>query len=283
MKRKESHLGPNLILAFAGFYLGLPILATLLFSVAGRWDSTVLPESYTFHWYVQMITDPAVLAAIGRSFLVSGATVALGLLVVTPAAFITYQFLPALRGVMRFLALLPYALPGVILAVGLIQLYSSGPLPIAGTFWILLFSYIILTLPYVYNAIVNSLQAIDAKTLMEAAESLGASRLAAFVQVVVPNIRPGLVSAGLLSFAVSLGEFVLANMLVGGRFQTLQLVLEKAMHIDGHLSSAMVMLYFVLVAISSLTLIFVAQNATGRVSKAAGQAQAGSQMTGYAQ
>ncbi|MHB9144759.1 MAG: ABC transporter permease [Symbiobacteriia bacterium] len=283
MKRKESNIGPGLILAIAGLYLGIPILATFLFSIAGRWDSTVLPESYTFQWYVQMITDPGVLAAIGRSFLVSGSTVVLGLLVITPAAFITYQFLPSLLGVMRFLALLPYALPGVILAVGLIQLYSSGPLPIAGTFWILLFSYIIVTLPYMYNAIVNSLQAIDAKTMMEAAESLGANRMVAFLQVVVPNIRPGLVSAGLLTFAVSLGEFVLANMLVGGRFQTLQLVLEKAMHIDGHLSSAMVMLYFVLVAISSLVLIFVAQSATGRVSKAAGQAQAGTQMTGFAQ
>ncbi len=283
MNKRPSASGATIILILINLYLGVPILATFLFSIAGRWDSTVLPESYTFHWYVQMITDPGVLAAIGRSFLVSGATVVLGLLVVTPAAFITYQFLPALKGTMRFLALLPYALPGVILAVGLIQLYSSGPLPIAGTFWILLFSYIIVTLPFMYNAITNSLQAIDAKTLMEAAESLGANRMAAFVQVVVPNIRPGLISAGLLTFAVSLGEFVLANMLVGGRFQTLQLVLEKAMHIDGHLSSAMVMLYFVLVAFSSLMLIAVAQGGGQRGSRAAGRAQAGSQMTGYAQ
>lgn len=283
MTNKPSAAGPVIILVLASLYLGIPILATFLFSIAGRWDSTVLPESYTFSWYVQMITDPLVLASIGRSFLVSGATVALGLLVVTPAAFITYQFLPALKNTMRFLALLPYALPGVILAVGLIQLYSSGPLPIAGTFWILLFSYIIATLPFMYNSIINSLQAIDAKTLMEAAESLGANRLAAFLQVVIPNIRPGLISASLLTFAVSLGEFVLANMLVGGRFQTLQLVLEKAMHIDGHLSSAMVMLYFVLVAMSSLVLIFVAQGGAQRGNKAESQAQAGSQLTGYAQ
>lgn len=283
MNKKVSGRGPAIILTLAALYLGVPILATFMFSVAGRWDSTVLPESYTFHWYVRMITDPLVLAAIGRSFLVSGATVALGLLVITPAAFITYQYLPALRGAMRFLAVLPFALPGVILAVGLIQLYSSGPLPIAGTFWILLFSYIIVCLPYMFNSITNSLQAIDARTLVEAAESLGANRAAAFIKVVVPNIKPGLISAGLLTFAVSLGEFVLANMLVGGRYQTLQLVLEKAMHVDGHLSSAIVMLYFVLVAISSLLLIFVAQGTPRRTGKVDPGTQAGSQMTGYAQ
>lgn len=260
MKRSRSAILIHILITL---YLGLPILATFLFSIAGDWSMTILPESYTGKYYVQMVTDQDVLRAIGRSFLVSGATVFLSLLAVTPATFVVYLYYPKLRNALRFLALLPYALPGVILAVGLIQVYSSGFLPIAGTFWILLFAYVITCLPYVYNALVNSLQAINAKTLMEAAESLGASRMQAFLKVILPNILPGLISAGLLTFAVALGEFVLANMLVGGRFATLQLLLEKAMHVDGHLSSAMVMLYFALVAISSLVMMAVVQGTLG--------------------
>lgn len=267
MNERTSRRGSAIILVFVTLYLGLPVLATLLFSIAGRWDSTVLPESYTFRWYVKMLTEPSVISAIGRSFLVSGATVILSLLVITPATFIAHQYVPGFQPIMRFTAVLPFALPGVILAVGLIQLYSSGFLPIAGTFWILLFSYVIVCLPYVHNSITNSLDAIDARTLVEAAQSLGANRVLAFTKIVLPNIKPGLVSASLLVFAVSLGEFVLANMLVGGKYQTLQLILERMVHLDGHMASAIVVLYFILVATSSLLLILVARGVPSKEGK----------------
>ncbi|KGT72699.1 hypothetical protein MA20_48720, partial [Bradyrhizobium japonicum] len=139
-------------------YLGLPILATLFYSIADQWDETVLPASYTLHWYSVMFSDPEVLAAIGRSLLVAGATVLLNLILFVPTVLIISLFLPKVQGAMRLLAMLPFALPGVILAVGLIQIYSKGILPIAGTFWILLFSYMVACLPYMYNAVINSIQ-----------------------------------------------------------------------------------------------------------------------------
>lgn len=256
-------------------FLGIPILATFLFSVATKWSNTILPEGYTLAWYAQMLRDPEVHAAIGRSFVISGGTVVLSLLLVTPAAFVVYLYYPRLLSYLRIMALMPYALPGVILAVGLIRLYSSGPLPIAGTPWILLLAYVVITLPYTYTSLINSLQAIDAKRLVEAAQMLGATPLRTFVSVIVPNIRPGLISAALLSFSVALGEFVLANMLVGGRYRTLQLLLEKAMHSDGRLSSAIVMVYFVLVAVSSIIMMRILNTATGAGGRGRGQTVTG--------
>jgi len=253
-------------------FLGTPIVATFLFSVATKWNNTILPEGYTLAWYVQMLRDSEVHAAIGRSFLLSGGTVVLSLLLVTPAAFVVYLYYPRLLSFLRIMALMPYALPGVILATGLIQLYSSGPLPIAGTPWILLLAYLVITLPYTYTSLINSLQSIDAKRLVEAAQMLGASRIRTFISVIVPNIRPGLISAALLSFSVALGEFVLANMLVGGRYRTLQLLLEKAMHSDGRLSSAMVVVYFILVAIASIIMMRIVNSATGAGGKGRGKA-----------
>lgn len=267
----KKNWGANLILLIIFLYLAIPIIATFLFSIADKWDSTVLPQTYSFKWYKVMLTNQDVLLAIGRSFLVSGATVVVGLATILPATFITYIYMPNLKSMMNVMAVLPFALPGIILAVGLIQIYSGGPLPIAGTFWILLFSYIVTCLPYIFNSLVNNLEAIHAKVLIEAAQSIGASKLVAFVKIIIPNIRSGIISAGLLTFSVSLGEFVLANLLVGGRFATLQIMLEKAMHIDGHLSSAMVMLYFVLVAAASLLMIWVTQSAAGRSSQIAGR------------
>lgn len=140
--------------------------------------------------------------------------------------------------------------------MGLIQIYSKGILPIAGTFWILLFSYMVVCLPYMYNAVINSIQAIDGKRLLEAAQTLGAPMHKIFTQVLIPNILPGIINGSILTFSVALGEFVLANMLVGGQFPTLQVILEKASHIDGHLSSSIVILYFMIVSLASLVLLW---------------------------
>lgn len=257
--------------AVVGLYLGVPVLATFLFSLATRWDATVLPEGYTLAWYARMLADREVHAAMARSLLVAAATLVLCLLTIVPAAFVSYIYYPALLQYLRVLALVPYALPPVILGVGLIRIYSGGPLPIAGTVWILLFSYVVICLPYVYTAVVNSLRAIDARTLMEAALSVGASRMRAFLQVILPNVRAGIISAALLAFSVTLGEFVLANLLVGGRYPTLMIVLERAMHQDGRLSSAMVVLYFAVVGVASLLMVRIMNRAAGGRALAAGR------------
>jgi putative spermidine/putrescine transport system permease protein len=251
-------------------YLGLPIIGTLLFSLADKWDATVLPETYTVKWYLQMFTDSAVLLAIGRSLLVAGATVLCNLIIFVPAVLLVSLFFPRLQGVLRTLALLPFAFPGVILAVGLIQLYSSGILPIAGTFWILLFAYMIVCLPYMYNAVVNSVTALDGKRLVEAAQTLGAPMRKIFTRILLPNILPGVINGSILTFSVALGEFVLANMLVGGQFPTLQVILEKASHKDGHLSSAMVVLYFVIVSLASLVLLWLMERVFHKKADATG-------------
>lgn len=241
------------------FYLGLPIIATFLFSIAGQWDETVFPTSYTIAWYGRMFTDPVVLVAIGRSLLVSFATVFANLMLFVPTVLVITFFFPRLQSGLRLLAMLPFALPGVILAVGLIQMYSKGPVPLAGTFWILLFSYMVVCLPYMYNAVINSIQSIDGKRLLEAAEILGAPLHQVFIRIILPNILPGLINGSILTFSVALGEFVLANMLVGGQFPTLQVILEKASHKDGHLSSAMVMVYFFVVSAASFFMIWVVE------------------------
>lgn len=254
--REPTHtpLSAWLIFLAVLLYLGLPVVGTALYALATRWDSSLLPEGYTLAWFRDVLTDPKVLAALLRSVLVSAATVALVWTVTVPALAATHLYLPRLKRVLELVVLAPYAFPPVVMAVGLIQIYSKGPLSIAGTPWILIFSYAVISLPFVVGSVGNSLQAIDARTLMEAAESLGASRERAFLLVIVPNLTPGLIASGVLTFAVSLGEFVLANMLVGGRFETLQIRLVQIMRFDGHQASALVIFYFIVVAAASLLL-----------------------------
>ncbi|MBM7867418.1 ABC transporter permease subunit [Heliobacterium gestii] len=254
---------PRIVLAAIVGYLLLPLAATLLFSVAQEWQTTILPKGYTLEWYRLLFQNDHFIEALGRSFGVSALATIIGLIVIVPAVLVTVIYFPRLEGVLKFLSTLPFSFPPVILAVGLLELYSHKPFVLTGSIYILLGAYFVLLLPYVYQATVNSFRAIDAPTLLNAAESLGASRLQAFWHVVLPNLAPGLTVAALLSFSVLFGEFVLANLLVGSGFQTVQLFLYKMSWENGHLSSAIVSLYTLFILLVTLAIVSI-QTARGK-------------------
>lgn len=232
-------------------YLFLPIAATLLFSFAEQWQSALLPEGYTLAWYRQIFTDIRFLEAIGRSVFVGVVSVALSLLVLVPAIFVLAVYFPKWERALQAAALLPFAFPPVVTAIGLMKLYSGGPLPITGTPWILIGVYFTLVQPYIYQSVRGSLRTIRAGELMESAEMLGAGRWAAFRRVILPNILPGTMVAALLSFSIIFGEFVMAKMLVGGEYETVQMYLYNEMKSTGQTASAVVIAYFALILVIS--------------------------------
>ncbi|QZD67601.1 ABC transporter permease subunit [Pseudomonas aeruginosa] len=130
-----------------------------------------------------------------------------------------------------------------------LQLYASGPLEMIGTPWVLVGCYFTIALPFMYRAITNNLQAINLRDLMDAAHLLGASTWKAALLVVLPNLRKGVMVALLLSFSFLIGEFVFANLLVGTRYETLQVFLNNMRNSSGHYTSAVVVSYFVFVLV----------------------------------
>jgi len=118
---------------------------------------------------------------------------------------------------------------------------------LTGTPWILLGCYFTIALPFIYRAIANNMQAINLRELIDAAHLLGASTWQAALLVVLPNLRKGATIAVLLSFSFLIGEFVFANLLVGTRFETLQVYLYNVRNSSGHFSSALVISYFFVV------------------------------------
>ncbi len=224
--------------------LGIPILATLLYSLSQRWGATVLPDGLTFDWYLALLREPRFLVAFGHSLLVSVATLVLATVLIVPAAFVVFYYFPQLDRWMNLLILLQFAVPPVVSSVGLLQLYADGPLPLVGTPWVLVGCYFTIVLPFIYRALASSLQGLNVRDLMDAAHLLGASTPQAFLRVVLPNLRKALMAALFLSFSFLLGEFVFANMLVGGRFETLNVYLYTMRSTSGHFTSAVVMTYF---------------------------------------
>lgn len=227
----------------------VPILATLAYSLSSRWGATILPDGFTFNWYLQLLSDSRFLAAFGRSLLVCVAALALSTLLVLPAIFVVFYYFPKLDNVMNLLILLPFAVPPVVSSVGLLQLYADSSVQIVGTPWILIGTYFTIALPFMYRAIANSFTAINLRDLMDAAHLLGASTLQAFWHILLPNVRKGLMASLFLSFSFLLGEFVFANILVGTRYETLQIYLYNMRQTSGHFTSALVMTYFLFIFI----------------------------------
>jgi len=245
-KVKKSR-GPKVIVALLMVYLFLPFVITGLYSLATNWSNTVLPEAYTLRFYKEMFTSARFWSAVGRSVGVSAVAVAAAVLVMTPVTFAIAAFTPRLENLMKGLTLLPYAIPGVINATALLSTYGGTSIPMVA---VLTGAYFVLILPLIYSGINNAMHAIDIVPITEAARVLGASTWTTFLKIIVPNIAPGILVSTLLSFSTLFGEFVVANLLVGGSFETVQIYLYLVMKQTGHLSSAIVVIYvFILTVI----------------------------------
>jgi putative spermidine/putrescine transport system permease protein len=245
-------------LALFLLFMIVPIVATALFSVATRWDRTIWPEGLTLAWWIKVTGRSAFQDTLLNSVAVAAATVAVSLLLVTPTAYWVYLRAPRARPWIELLAIIPFGLPGVVLALGLIRLYSNLPLPLINTPNILIAAYVVLTLPFMYRSVMNALEAIDVKTLSEAAQSLGAHGRRTLLLVILPNILPGVVNGSLLVFSTVFAEFTLANLLIGTRFKTFPIYLVEFTRFDARQASALAVISFLFAWAVSLAILLLA-------------------------
>jgi len=254
MNIRKAGFAPRTFMLMLMVYLLLPLLATGIYAFAQDWQNTLLPQAWTLNWFGEMFKDIRFLEALWTSLYLCLISVVLSLAVMLPAVFVITVYFPRWESFMKVIVVLPYAVPGVVAAVGLIRTYSSGPFNIAGTAYLLVGAYFVVILPYMYQGIRNSLLTVNAVELLHAAELLGARRRTAFMNVILPNIWPGVIVSTLLSFSVLFGEFVLTNMLVGGHIQTIQVYLYQRMGESGHLASAIAISYFLFILVLSMVL-----------------------------
>jgi iron(III) transport system permease protein len=205
--------------------LVLPVLTLVLVSFAreGSWTTQTFPSAYGFSNYARLINDPQASEVVVNSFSMS-AIAALSALV---WAFCVVSLIAARRSESRIspywkrlvslLVLIPWALPGTVVAVSIAEAYGRpsplfGSFVLVGTFWILPVVYFLRFMPLVVRAVQASMEQID-PALPEAAGSLGASAWRRFMRVTLPLVWPGAIAGTLLAFVIALGEYV-ASVLV---------------------------------------------------------------------
>lgn len=261
----KKNTGKKVFVVILLIYLLLPIIGTILYSVAGKWDSTVLPQTLTGRYYVQIFTNPAFVASLLRSAEISIISALISTAIILPCVFLGLMRYRKLINVFEVLTMIPFVMPGVVLSIGLIQLFSALPGNLSGTVFVLLGAYFVITLPYTYQTIRNSFRSVNAKNMVEAAEVLGCSESKAFVKVVLPNVMTGVVSSLLLNISILFGDFVLVNLIVGSGFETVQIFLYQALKQNGQVPSAVVTVYMALIFVICLLAFFVTSRGNRRV------------------
>ena len=184
----------------------IPHLGVFLTSVTNRWFFSVLPSEYTLRFYQDVFSHDLTLLSIKNSLLLSTlSTIVDVVLGVTIAYFLSRKRVPG-RDVLDALAMLPLALPGLVLAFGYVAAFSATPLdarinPVP----LLVIAYAVRRLPYMVRAAYAGFQQTSV-ALEEAAMNLGASPIKALYQITLPLVLANLIAGAVLCFSFAMLE-----------------------------------------------------------------------------
>ena len=217
-RRRRLNLFRYVVFTLFGLFFLLPLLAMARFSLEGAtlgtWSLTAWKQIASY----QGTGVPPLISSIEITLELAVITCAVMLVLLVPTMIWVRLRVRWLARTMEFLCLLPLTIPAIALVVGLGQIYNRlqhFSLSALMLFWV----YVILALPYAYQALSAGLSAIDVETLSEAARSLGASWFTVMMRVIAPNMRQAILNALLLTASLVLGEFTIAFLLLYNNLQ----------------------------------------------------------------
>lgn len=230
-ERRPIALGPWrwVMLAYAWLVIALAVLlpygvlSQAAFARAwGRgwhWANVTL-ANFQYLLFVHATADRAVL----NSFLYAAAAASLVIVLSLAVAYIVARRLLPMGGLLSFLCLAPFVIPGIVLAVAFYAAYAPPPLSLYGTAVILILAFTTRFLPIGYTSASASVSAINPE-MEEAVRILGGGRLLAIRRVLAPLMRRGLIGTWLLVFIPATRELSTAMFLYGPNTRTISVTL----------------------------------------------------------
>ena len=256
-------------------YLFLPMALLLIGSFGDSWFNTLLPTGFSGRWYEAVWDDRSFQRAFRVSLEVASATCAITAAVGLPLAYAVYRAASrGVRAMARIVYLLPIAVPPLVLAFGFVLVFSSDELPYLGSLWVLIGGHVVLTLPYLLQALVGDMRHLRLAELEAAAESLGASFASRFFDVVLPALRHSLASGLIMVAALSIGEFQLSNLVAGFLTRPYPVVLLQAFYGATGFACAATVILLALALAASVGGALTARGAAAARSAAAGSVAA---------
>jgi len=216
--------------ALVGFLL-LPHATVLIVSFVpeATWTTQLFPPVYSTQNYRNLFAQPDMFRPILNSLQMATVATLANVLLAFAAAYLLVRRNFRGKALLGALIVLPWALPGTVLAMALATTFSAdeplaGRFVLVGTFAILPLAYFIRNIPLVTRAAMASFRQFD-PVLEEASASLGASWATTMRRVALPLVLPGLAAGALLAFVTSLGEFVASILLYTHRTRPISMAI----------------------------------------------------------
>ena len=242
MKKRNSAFN-RIFTALVFLFLYAPILVLIVFSFNAG-DSNVVWEGFSLHWYWELFSDRIIMRSVYTTLLVSLLATIIATVAGTFAAIGFYNLRRRPRNVLNTVNNIPMMnadiVTGVAMCLFFVAFFTgwSGfagwvnsmqsvfhlPERLTLGFGTLLIAHITFNIPYVILSVSPKLRQMD-KNLVDAAMDLGCTWMQAFWKVILPEIKPGIVSGALTAFTMSVDDFIISYFTAGSSSSTLAMTI----------------------------------------------------------
>ena len=241
--KKANRGGSRFLIGLMFLFLYLPILLLIVFSFNAG-DSSAVWRGFSLHWYSQLFQNRLIMESLYITLLVSLLATVISTAAGTFAAIGLYSLSRRKRDALLVVNNIPMMNADIVTGVSLCLFFvaffqgwgsfarwingiqSAIKLPIRLTlgFGTLLLAHIAFNIPYVILNVAPRLRQMD-KNLVDAAQDLGCTWMQAFWRVILPEIKPGIVSGALIAFTMSVDDFVISYFTAGSSTSTLAMTI----------------------------------------------------------
>jgi len=231
------------LLVFSLVFLMLVVLAPLviivLVSLLRAYGLPFAMENFTFANYTKiLVNNKSVTDSIKNSLFLGFSSGFICLFLGVMLSYVIYKVKPKGSGLLETLAVLPYSLPGTVMAIGCILAWSGAVFGITlyNSIWIILVAYIARYLSYTLKSCSASLQQVHI-SLEDASRACGATHMESLSDVTLPLIKPAMISSFFLVFLPAMRELTTSVLLYGPNSRTLGVAIQN-LRDNGYMTQA---------------------------------------------
>ena len=241
--KKDHRIGSRLIMGLVFLFLYAPILLLIIFSFNSG-DSSMVWKGFSLHWYKELFQNRIIMESVYTTLLVSLLATIIATVVGTFSAIGLYSMSRRWRSPLLTINNIPMMNADIVTGVSLclffaaffgfwsdiakwfnsVQSFVELPTRMTLGFGTLLLAHVAFNIPYVILNVSPKLRQMD-RNLVDAAQDLGCTWFQAFWKVILPEIKPGIVSGALIAFTMSVDDFVISYFTAGSSTSTLAMTI----------------------------------------------------------
>ena len=236
----------NIFMLLVVTFLAAPLIVVAGVSLNSPKRLLFPPEGLSFRWYSELFSQPDWLNALSNSLLIAVAASLLAVSIALPLAIYIWSRGNKLARLLFGLGVAPFMLPPVISALGFMTFWIA--MDLYGSIWATIISHgiFLVTLPLVTISL--GLSTIN-QQLIEVAATMGANRRLVLTTVILPLVKPYVISGLAFVFVLSLNEYIIAYMVAGFTAETLPIKIFNSLRYGYTPVMASVAVFFVMTAV----------------------------------